>query len=535
MNRIPHVILTTAITFALVNFGANPTYASPWAYAPATAPYTPFGSNGFALGGGKVWIHQGADAPGFRGLWSFDPVAGFVQQPDALFNHWGPAVAFLDGNVYFCGGGHNRVERYTPGGGWQEIASMPGAKTGAVAAVLNGKLIVLGGYSDPATYIYNSAANTWQTGPAMHAGYGELAAAVVGSRIYAMGGLTAPSSDAGGTTHFEYYEEATGWHVITPGLPELRGNASAIARCDTIFLMGGRPGAAGGPTGTVDNHVWTYNTLTNGPWQSYAPMLQQREDLSIGQFDGIIYAIAGRDNDAYHASVETNTGGPDCELLRIDPNCEIYTCVNSTNEQVSPNAAQRNQPTSVALDYEIHATNGHIIFAGIALNNVYMGTFYSGVSGQAGVTGPGLVNFNAPMTLGSYDVRVVVAHVYNEQEMIEAVAAGAADGLSIGTLSVGPGCDFLGGDVDGDGVCGNQDNCPTVANPDQSDWDGDGLGDACDPDKDGDGVLNGDDVCEWTIVGTSVACNGRPLRDCNNDCNVDGLDVQCIVQELLGS
>jgi Thrombospondin type 3 repeat len=58
-------------------------------------------------------------------------------------------------------------------------------------------------------------------------------------------------------------------------------------------------------------------------------------------------------------------------------------------------------------------------------------------------------------------------------------------------------------DMDGDGIPNDQDNCPTVANPDQANEDGDKFGDACDPcpveandtpsDPDGDGVADGCD------------------------------------------
>jgi hypothetical protein len=59
-------------------------------------------------------------------------------------------------------------------------------------------------------------------------------------------------------------------------------------------------------------------------------------------------------------------------------------------------------------------------------------------------------------------------------------------------------------DVDGDGILQLPDNCPLVANPDQFDGDGDGRGDACATDWDGDGL---DDALDCAPAN---ARGGRP-------------------------
>lgn len=67
------------------------------------------------------------------------------------------------------------------------------------------------------------------------------------------------------------------------------------------------------------------------------------------------------------------------------------------------------------------------------------------------------------------------------------------------------------GDRDGDqdGLVDPRDNCPDAYNPNQADLDGDGSGDACDPDIDGDGQFNGSDCLAtdagaWTIPAAPV-------------------------------
>lgn len=97
----------------------------------------------------------------------------------------------------------------------------------------------------------------------------------------------------------------------------------------------------------------------------------------------------------------------------------------------------------------------------------------------------------------------------------------------------------LGGacvDTDGDGVCDNVDNCPSVANPGQENTYGDARGDACEPrpaascDVNGSGTVDRTDIALIrSAIGTKVAAGDA--RDPDGDGIITVTDVrQCTLK-----
>ncbi len=77
-------------------------------------------------------------------------------------------------------------------------------------------------------------------------------------------------------------------------------------------------------------------------------------------------------------------------------------------------------------------------------------------------------------------------------------------------------------DIDGDGLCAADDNCPAVSNADQLDSDGDGAGDVCD-DDDRDGTLDLVDNCPNIPNPNQTDIDSDGLGDaCDEDMDSDG-------------
>lgn len=80
-----------------------------------------------------------------------------------------------------------------------------------------------------------------------------------------------------------------------------------------------------------------------------------------------------------------------------------------------------------------------------------------------------------------------------------------------------------GTDTDSDGIADTVDNCPTVANPGQANFDNDTQGDACDSDDDNDGIA---DTAEKTgcILNPSTTCGATTIIDTDKDGIADTTD-----------
>lgn len=214
------------------------------------------------------------------------------------------------GNVIIAAYGHSGVDTnttrlYTVKGvntdTWSTGADAPLPERAEGAGVVRSKYFyAIGGRSGGGVLKdlerYEIPANTWlplglRDMPTARAG---LAAAVLGSDIYAIGGRSSPDGPCSGPAmaKVERYNVATDeWEEVAP-LPSPRSDLAAIALGGKIYVFGGCDGAS------IFDEVDVYDPDGGplGAWTPLTPMPTARASLVVGRIKDTIYAIGGTSN-----------------------------------------------------------------------------------------------------------------------------------------------------------------------------------------------------------------------------------------------
>lgn len=215
-----------------------------------------------AIGGEAGLAHQVFDTR--TGRWSAGP------PPPRL--RFASAAAVLNGRLHLIGGwnGDNRAtgsvashDIFDPATGtWAAAAPLATARNAAAAAVLGGRIAVVGGRApgiragDQASLasveVYDAEADRWHPGPPLPQARASLAAVTCAGRLYALGGETAPGAVCASVTRLDALSAS--WTVL-PDMPQAIHGLAAVVVGGAIVVMGGFTGPSDA-TGTESRRCW---------------------------------------------------------------------------------------------------------------------------------------------------------------------------------------------------------------------------------------------------------------------------------------
>lgn len=185
-------------------------------------------------------------------------------------------------------------------GVWDTRAAFPVEATEVSAASLNGKMYVVCGITPSGSrnslYAYDPVRDTWEErAPAPISGGGgdHCNFAAANGRLYLLGALRFGSSFVDGDTH-EYDPVADRWRTVAR-MPTPRGAGGVAVIGARIYVIGGAGGSG--------SEVEAFDTATQ-QWSRLAGMPTPRDHLTAQAVDGKIYALAGRNNRGLVANTE---------------------------------------------------------------------------------------------------------------------------------------------------------------------------------------------------------------------------------------
>lgn len=227
---------------------------------------------------------------------------------------------------------------------WQQLASMPTARSEMPAAALDGLIYVPGGFGGETVFeAYDTVNNSWAELAVLPEGRHHLMAVAHGGTVYVLGGGKSMLNWEPQSTTWAFDPEKGDWEERAP-MPEPRLAGAAVSLGDYLYVIGGTGG-----TGALLRYDPAADT-----WTSLAALEQMREHTAAVAFEGRIYAIGGR-----------WSGQGELRSVEIyDPGLDVWSAGSPLNEARGGFAATVVADRIVVAGGEVLAGNNR------ALNNV---------------------------------------------------------------------------------------------------------------------------------------------------------------------
>jgi hypothetical protein len=353
--------------------------------------------------GGRFYLAWGRNSTAHE---SYDPDTdtweSLAPLPEQLDHIQGVAVG---GKIYYIGG----LQKYpgpAVGSVWiyhpasdtlTEGTPMPsGRDRGASGiAVHDGKIYAAGGLHDGEAVAwfdeYDPATDAWTELPDMPRVREHSHAAVVGDRLYAIGGKNGPIETGGEAIgENDAYDFTTGsWTSGLKPLPTLRWGFATAVLGKQVLVIGGE-----NPIRTF-SRVDAYNTVTNS-WQRLTPMPTARHGIQAVTDGGNVYIAAGgalpargAPTDVQEVFVPDSTVRPDAQVRRASEAAlsgnDVYNLDGAS--QTAESSLSPGTRTSFVLKFENDgtATDG-LQVDGTGSTPAFRVRYFTGTSGGVEVT-----------------------------------------------------------------------------------------------------------------------------------------------------
>lgn len=199
---------------------------------------------------------------------------------------------------------------------WTKIAPFPEPSEEILGATAGGKMYVFAGLAPlwkpkGLVYEYDPASDKWTKKKPMALPSHHVAFTEYKGKIYAFGGFVMPQTGPAAwvpiNNSWEYDPQADSWKALAP-MPIKRGSSLAAVVGDKIYVIGGATTRPGVNETSIDPNrpqlvLGTndeYDPETN-TWRERSPMPTPRNHAAIGVVNGKIYVIGGRVGAAFIA------------------------------------------------------------------------------------------------------------------------------------------------------------------------------------------------------------------------------------------